>query len=438
MKLLFIVADTLRADHLSCYGYPKPTSPNIDAIAEKGVRFTNCFAHGNCTHPGFTSILTGCYPVHHRVVCHWTPVDPDPSIPMLPEVLKRSGTLTAAVDNLYNRWVETHRVYPWFKKGYDSYLYPDPEGRTQTADKVTDMVLSWLEAHSTEDFFLFVHYWDVHGPYIPPITNRKFYEGDPRDPKHRSLEIVKKCRRLWDDGQYDPGQITDMAYIVSLYDGEIHFVDEQVGRIVEKVEQLGIQDETLFALTADHGEILDEMRIVSGWPVAFAHIDLYDENLHVPLILSGGALPSGKTVPALVQHVDIASTLLDLMGAEDLPEMDGTSLLPLTRGEVTDIGTVVHMSENTYQKKRGIRGEEWKFVKNLDDLTSRPQKELYNVRYDPGERINLIDKERELGNKMEQEMDAWVRQMLQGKRDPLIELPVRTRYFPRDFYPKPK
>ena len=434
MNLIMIAADTLRADHLSCYGYPKPTTPNIDALAERGVRFAHCFSQGNCTHPGFTTIFTGRYPINHEVVCHWTPLDLSDEIPTLAQILQRNGYTTAAVDDLYNKWEKTHRLYPWFKRGYQSYKSPLREHKSGMGQggRITDLALEWLKNNDVEPFFLFIHYWDAHAPYAPPERNRTFYDGeDPRDPANKSLDFVKKSRYASAHGD----DITDIAYIVSLYDAEVNFVDEQVGRIVEQVDALDIAEDTLFVFLADHGEILDEQRRVLGGIWCFSHIDLYDENIHVPLILAGGdALPAGSTVEAMVQHVDVAPTLLNVLGIEGNSGMDGQSLLPLTRGAVSDIGTVVHLSENTYQKKRGIRTQEWKLLHNLDNLLGSPRMELYNMTYDPDEQINLIDKERDLGMALLEQMNAWVREQLKGRADPLLEQAVRKRAFPGDFY----
>ncbi len=433
MNLILIAVDTLRADHLGCYGYSENTSPEIDATARGGTTFINCFSQGNCTHPGFTTIITGLYPISHDIVSHWTMVDLDDGIPTLPEILRENGYRTAAVDNLCNRWANTARIYPWFKRGYEDYLYPDASGATKPACDVTDSAIGWLHENKGSPFFLFVHYWDTHAPYNPPEANRKFYrEGPSSCDSRKKLEVLKKAHGL----EYDT---TDMDYIVSLYDGEINYVSGQVGRLIEKIEELGIAEETFLVITSDHGEILKEYRRVLGYPWCFCHIDLYDECLRVPLVVSGPGIPRNRKIAPIVQHIDITPTMLSLLDVKTGTDFDGEDLTQLISGKEKEQETVVHISENTYQRKRGIRTSSWKFMINLWDRPSSPRMELYNVLHDPGEEINLVDKEKDLAEEMKSIMESWTRDMLKlrnKKDDPLITQPVRRNISPRSFYHK--
>ena len=184
-NILLIVIDTLRADHLGCYGYPKPTSPMIDRVATEGVLFEQCFCPGIPTHPSHTTLYTGRHPISHNIVSLGGKVDLSDEIPVLPELLQRIGYTTCAVDNLY----DTKR---WFARGYEFYINPSarhPANLLVTCEEINARAIPWLKTHADERFFMFIHYWDPHTPYIPPRRYRRlFYNGDPCDPAHRSLE----------------------------------------------------------------------------------------------------------------------------------------------------------------------------------------------------------------------------------------------------------
>ena len=121
-NVVFIALDTMRADHLSCYGYPKPTTPHMDALAERGRVFRTFYSVGNCTHPGFTAMLTGLFPESSRIVSHWTSVALAEDVPTLAECFARAGYYTAAVDNLYDAWTgRGYPYYPWFRRAYQHY-----------------------------------------------------------------------------------------------------------------------------------------------------------------------------------------------------------------------------------------------------------------------------------------------------------------------------
>ena len=222
MNVLVIAIDTLRADHLGCYGYSRNTSPNIDALARQSVLFEQHVSPAIPTHPAFTTINTGQFSITHGIVAHGGRNDIPRSAPWLPLLLHQHGYTTCAVDNLSQWRLDFHR-------GYEFYI--DPTQRralSLNADnrEINRRVLPWLEQHCKEQFFLFVHYWDPHTPYMPPRAYRSlFYQGDPNDPSKRGLEGMEKHRlgKIWREtwfNQLGP-DIRDAEYIVSLYDAEI-------------------------------------------------------------------------------------------------------------------------------------------------------------------------------------------------------------------------
>lgn len=393
MKIVLIAVDTLRADHLGCCGYHRPTSPNLDAVAAEGFLFTHCFAVGNCTHPGFTALFTGCYPETTGITAHWTLVDLPDAIPMLAEIAKANGLRTLALDNLHDRWQERWRLYPWFRRAYDVYECAQDSNAHESAN--CDLVCDLIRRHAADDFLLFYHPWYPHAPYQPPADCQAF-DWDKDDP---------------------------LADVIARYDGEIVYTDREIARIVEALRAAGIYDETLLIVTSDHGEIMGEDRVVRGHRFNISHIDLGDECLRVPLVLRlPRAVPSGRS-EVLVQQPDLLPTIAELAGWRLPRAVDGASLVPAMRGDVACVRDAVHFMENTYQKQRGIRTRTHKLKLNLDPGDSAPGRELYDLEADPLEQFNIVDVERDLAGELEARMAAWVRERLAAAgrtEDPLL------------------
>ena len=403
MNILLLAIDTLRADHLSCCGYFRRTSPHIDSIAAEGFAFTHCFSVSNCTHPGFTAILSGLYPETSGIVSHWSRVDPPEGRPMLAEILHGAGFVTAAIDCLHHGWESAHRLYPWFGKGYDIYEWPWRKlGHDPGAPQRVCELFSQL---ADRDFFLFYHPWHPHSPYEPPEDCRIFQPAAP-------------------------GEIEETT---ALYDAEIYFTDREVGQIISALKQAGIYDETLIIITADHGEIMGEERTVLGRKFNWAHIDLCDESIRIPLIFRlPGKVPAGKS-DALVQQPDILPTILELAGIEP-PQVDGLSLVPVMKRRAPGRETI-HLLENTYQKKRAIRTRTHKFMRHgQPELASVVRRELYDLKADPLEQFNEVDRQPDIAQALEQKMDQWVAEMLAKagrESDPFLDQALTGYQLPR-------
>lgn len=413
MKVLFIVVDTLRADHLSCYGYRFETSPNIDRLADEGIMFSNAIANGIPTSPGFTTIFTGLHSITHRVVSHGGPEIIDRSIPLLAEVLRDKGFRTCAVDNLFN-------IKPYFARGYEYYISPKSKNIHHIrAEEVNLEAIRWIKEHYKEDFFLFLHYWDCHTPYLPPEKYRTmFYKGkDPFDPDNHSMDPAKEqipypFFKKW---HYDLlGNPTDANYIIAQYDGAIRYIDSTVGEILETFRNLCIYDDSLIILTADHGENMTEHNFF------FDHQGLYEPTIHIPLIIRIGDKYYPKKVNSIVQHMDITPTVLDVLDIKIDATFDGKSLLPLIKGEVDKIYEEVISTECTWRAGISIRTEEWKLIKTIDQgLYSTPPIELFNLKKDPEEKVNLCDEEKAVRDELELRLSRWLDNKLKNKPDPI-------------------
>jgi arylsulfatase A-like enzyme len=424
MNIVFIVVDTLRADHLGCYGYPKPTSPTIDRLATQGVLFERCYAPGIPTTPAHTTMYTGLHPLRHNIVSHGGPVDLDRRIPVFPERLQQAGYTTCAVDNLFD-------IKPWLARGYEFYVNPSHKHRMRllvTCEEINARAIPWLTAHAGEPFFLFLHYWEPHTPYLPPVRFRRFYDGrDPFDPSSDAMEPLKRTPfwGMWGDTWFKKlGPVTDPDYVISLYDGEIRHADEGVGQILETLDALGLAEDTLVVLTGDHGEVM----VRNG--IFFDHHGLYEENIRIPLLMRWPArLPAGRRVPELVTHADLAPTLLEWSGADPLTAADGASIAGLAEGGGGGpIRDRVVCCENTWQSKWCVRTDRWKlFLARRPDRYGTPMRELYDLNEDPAETRNLALEEPATAAELENWLEAWIADGLRAAGrsvDPLLEQEV--------------
>lgn len=426
-NVLVIAVDTLRASRLSCYGYSKPTSPTMDRLAAEGVLFERMLCSGIPTHPSFTTFYTGQHPIHHGIVAHGGTASLDRRAPHLAELFLRGGWTTAAVDNLAS-------AKEWFQRGYEFYIDPSRRralGLMVSCEEQNRRAVEFLEDHADEPFFLFVHYWDPHTPYLPPERYRwMFYDGDREtatDPRNRSLEPLWKhpLGRAWRDTWFKAlgGNITDAEFVRALYDGSIRYCDEGIGALLEALEATGRREETLVVLFGDHGECLGEHGV---W---FDHHGLYEENVHVPFVLCWpGRLPAGVRIPETVQTMDIAPTLLDLAGLEVPAEMDGQSLRSLfdPEGARPYVPTErVITPECTWQAKWSLRTDRYTFIlARSRDFYGSPPRELYDRKTDPGETHNLAEEQPELADRLQEELESWIaRELARFGRtvDPVIE-----------------
>lgn len=419
MNILLIVVDTLRADHLGCYGYDRPTSPRIDALSAESVTFDAMVAPGIPTHPSFATMNTGQYPITHGVVAHGGERAVSREAPWLPSLFQKAGYTTCAVDNL-GEWRFG------FSRGYEFYI--DPTRRRPLSincdnREINKRAIPWLKAHAKEPFFLFVHYWDPHTPYLPPRAYRTlFYKGNPRDPENHSLDAMTAhpLGRAWKETWFSQlgGGITDAAYLEALYDAEIRYCDEGIGKLLDALTQSGVADDTLVVLTSDHGELMYRHGIF------FDHHGLYDGNLHVPLIVHHPAIKPGR-IPHMTAHVDIAPTLLDFAGIPVPEAVEGISLKPLCYGVTTQpVREYVVSSECTWQMKWSIRTASHKFILAREpDFYGTPMRELYDLCADPQERHNMVEQQPELAKRLEKTLEAWVAQKVKKNgldQDPLV------------------
>lgn len=428
MNVIFISLDTLRASRLGCYGYEKPTSPHIDLIASQGVLFERAYAADVPTEVAHTGMFTGKVGLRTGVVSHGSPLTQLPkSEPWLPALLRSGGYTTAAVDNLY-------QLKEWFARGYRYYINSAGKQRHIDGRTVNELAFSWIREHKEENFFLFLHYWDPHSPYLPPGEYAKLFydqDRDPYDPSNTSMEAAYNhaAYPFFKHHHYELlGPVTDAAYLNALYDAEIRYLDDRLRELDELLVREGLYEDTMLVLFGDHGESLTEHDIY--WD----HCGLYETTVRVPMIVRWPArIPAGRRIGGLVQQADLMPTVLEAAGLQAPLGIDGRSLWPSIRGEEDGTRDAVYLSECAWQASRGIVTRDMKFIRTVDPGPfRRARRELYDLNADPEETENRAETDKATADELERRLDGWVTELLDGRPDPMnvqlgIGLPFKNR-----------
>jgi choline-sulfatase len=345
--IFLITIDTLRADHVHCYGYDRIRTPALDLLAKQGIRFTQAFTPSPITNSSHTSIMTGLLPSSHGVSDFGVPL---PAIhPTLAALLAKRDYRTAAFIGAVI--LDSKNLAPGLDRGFEFYdNFPEPAttksrwGRIERRGmEVEQRAESWLNAHSAGAHFVWLHFYDPHDPYEPPPPFSDIYKD-------------------------------------RLYDGEIAYADSALGQFLAYLKKQGWYEGAMIVVVGDHGEGLGEHREDTHG------IFLYDSTTHVPLIVK---LPdereAGRTVEAQVRTTDIMPTVLSLLGIPAPPSLDGDSLEPFLTGIEATPRTVV--GETDYPLRfgwaplRSVRKEGFQFIE-------APKPELYDLHADPGELRN--------------------------------------------------
>lgn len=388
-RAILITCDTLRADHLGCYGYERPTSPRIDQLAEESLVFDNDWSAAPLTLPSISALLAGRPPDEIGAAsCSNTLLMPS-SVTTLAELARAAGLVTAAVvsSSVFER-VTPEQGDVGVQQGFEYYddslsaPFEHRNLRERNAKECTDAVLRWLDGREGDDdrFFLWVHYQDPHGPYLPPVEHARLFVRDHKDEAELPLAPDSFGKGAIPDyqvvgGQRRPGQYVDR------YDAEIHAFDAEVGRLMDGLRARGVLDDALVVLTADHGESLGEK---DSW---FCHGEtLQRELVRVPLIVKPPKALGTSTLAGRVgQHetrvtsyLDVWPTVIESLGLREVPNR-GMSLFsadwPSDRVVAQSLGPV-HLPRRWLT----ITDGRWRVF-----LPGPDSAQLYDMRSDPSE-----------------------------------------------------
>lgn len=394
-NLLLVVMDTLRADRLSCYGYSKATSPNLDALAERGVRFSDAYSTSSWTWPSTASILTGLPADAHGVTKNES-CTLNLALTSLPEVLQARGYTTAAFSA--NPLIAPER---YFDQGFESF---ESSGRRmRNSDEVVPSVLRWLDGHAGARFFLYLHLTDPHTPHNPrPELLAQLGGERPADFPEAGLDAFsnERLQALRKTGTLPPVRPDHEAWVQDVYDASVATGDYWLGQVLQRLEDLGLDDRTVVLFTADHGEeLLDRDRLGHGHGI---HAEL----VRVPLVMAGPGIPRGVVDSGLVSNRHVAPTLAHLGGAE-LPGMGDGRLLGLESGEA-EPGSVFFQTTKgqwrgrNYQQLFGLRSGDR--VLHWVDAEGGGEVSLFDTTLDPRELQDLSSSEPDTAQELLREL----------------------------------
>ena len=389
-NLLFISIDTLRSDHLGCYGYKRATSPFLDDFAESAARFSTFYSVGPYTLPTHATMFTGLYPPRHGAVGTSDGLVTK-RVDYLPRTLSDAGYATAA-------FTSGGFLSPLFgfADGFDRYGERDPilteDDDRRGDDRLNhdvDAVVEWVEQQGSAPWFAFVHTFMVH-EYIAPEEDIDRFDTDPEvtwDDVHKSLRGER-----WLENPPSPGDIQKLR---DLYDATIHYADRRLKRLHDRLAALGALDNTVIVVTSDHGEeFYEHGRLRHSATV-------YEEMLRVPLIVRHPGQTQGRVIRRPTSQVDLAPTVFGLLGL-DVPEgLDGHDLSALIRGERAEPpNTFIYSLVKTYYAdKSSLRHGEMKVIRGDTDekykYASKKEWQLYDVHSDPEESDDLTDQRKD-------------------------------------------
>jgi len=385
-NVLLVSMDTLRADHLGLYDYPRDTSPTIDRLGAEGVVFDNAITQAPWTLPAHLSLFSGLDPSQHGLTRFTTDRDSwaavSPQIPLVAEIVEAHGYVTAAftgggfVDPAFG-----------FARGFDMYRTD-----SERLEDFLPAVKRWLVRHRRTPFLLFLQFYNCHRPYAPPPDRvARFLPPGSTNP---AGDVAGFCSAAESTGELPSQQLLDT--IIAHYDGEISFADELLGEVFAVLAETGLGDRTRIVFLSDHGDAFFEHGNCD-------HIkSLYDPLLRVPLVVAGPGIPRGVRVAEVVELRDVAQLVLDLAGIEYRIGLSSGRLWELINRRVDADPTAVAFAETCCKgydisdhgwlhrpSQQGIRSLQGTDFKLVTDNQGAPL-ELYDLRHDPGETVNLL------------------------------------------------
>lgn len=426
-NVILITIDDLRADHTSVYGYPKNTTPNLERLAKKGILFEQAITMGGYTPMSFPQTLASALPPLKRedfTSYYRSKVN-------IAEVLKEKGYHTAAfVTNAhlskfyhYDKGFDVFEddfmgktsmrvkrlkvilgpikviklLYPIYRQLLNFYLFSLRRKLPhKTAEEINERAIPWVKQQSGR-FFLWLHYMDVHPPYVPPATYLR--EFCPHSSRRKAFNLSGR-RMTWRDDLMP----AEKELMSNLYDACIKYADNAIGEFLDQVQEIQSSNNTLVVITADHGDELTKH--------PRGDFILYEGNLRVPLIIYYPRVGEGIVVKPQVSLIDLAPTIIDIIGGGAVPSFHGKSLLPVIRGEAPGRENVISMNLDlaTEAKCFSCRTENWKLI-----VTEGEEDRLYNLQDDPEETVNLANKEEEVTGELRAKIQDYISFVEKGK-----------------------
>lgn len=421
--VVLISCDTMRSDHLSCYGYARETTPHLDAFAKESVLFENAITPETWTLTAHMSMLTGLYPTRHGVNASTNLAE---AVQTLPEALAGAGYMTGGFTG-YRIWMLPGRG---LAHGFDVYSTPE---LVRDVFETKAQVESWLDTKKGQPVFLFFHNYDLHSkygesqckgcdlPYYPPNDSFLHFSKDIPEPETLRAPKRPRATELLFAAREERETISpeELEFMIAMYDDAIRGVDAAVAETFAKLKDLGIYDDALIVVTSDHGEHFGEHG-------EYLHEHLYEGSARVPLLIKfPHGEHAGKRVTDMVQLIDLMPTILDVAGLP-VPLCDGRSLVPVIKGERAP-APWAFIRRLRYV---AVRNMEWKYIRNI----GTGERALYHIAVDPAETVDVLAEAPPILPLLETEVDrfffeegqGWHIAFLRPKRGSEVQLVART------------
>jgi arylsulfatase A-like enzyme len=404
-NVVFLLVDTLRADHLGAYGYERGTSPNFDALAQESVLFERAIAQAGCTFPSVNSLLTSRYPALFITAEERFNGIPD-DLPSLPKILQQHGYATAAVSAspIVTNNPSQYNPDGGFGGGFDIFYEGCQWAAAECLHRRSAALLNRLE----EPFFLYLHYMEPHGPYKPPASHPLQFVR-PYAGTEGAKEFIADgnpnpiAKMMYSDGPKVEVTDRDLEHLVDLYDEEIFYFDGQLARLLEQLRQSGRLERTLLILASDHGEEFLEHEHIKHCR------SVYQELIHVPLLLRlpDGVPAGGRRIPGPVENLDVVPTILDYLGIDASPYgFEGQTLRPRIEGR-SEEAPEASRAYAFQRYSRALLEGDFKLILDFEDPDRRRQA-LYDLAEDPGEQRAVEEQHREVFRRLRRELLLWV------------------------------
>ncbi len=442
MRILYLDIDSLRPDHLGCYGYHRDTSPRIDALAARGLRFDNCYATDVPCLPSRTALFAGRPGILNGVIDHGgvaaQPFIDGPQRGFRDRLaargwmarLRHAGLRTATI----SPFGERHAAWHWYA-GFAQVISPGRNG-LERADQVTPLALDWLDHHGRDThWFCHINLWDPHTPYRTPEAFGNPFADEPlpawytddvrrdhwaRPGPHSAQEVNgfdvnPESAQRW---PMQPDQISDMEQARRMFDGYdrgVRYADHAVGQILDKLRQLGIDQETAVVVTADHGENLGELNIYGDHQTADQITTRVPLIVHWPGVTDARA---GQTDAGLIHQYDFAATTIELVGGEVPDDWDGRAFTDdLRSGRDASGRDFLVVSQGAWSCQRGVRfnhdGHAFICIRSYHDgYHAFPDHMLFDLTDDPHEQHDLAEQRPELVRHAMGLLDQWHGEMM--------------------------
>ncbi len=433
MRILFLDLDTLRPDHLGCYGYQRNTSPHIDSVAADGVRFDQYYCSDAPCLPSRTALMTGQFGIHTGVVGHGgTTADlrlegPERgfmsrlSSESLVGILRQQGFHCTSI----SPFAERHGSWNFYA-GFNEIHNTGGCGG-ESAEEISPLVMDWLQRNGTADnWFLHINYWDPHTPYRAPAEFGNPFADDPI-PQWLTPEILAEHRQMVGphgareismyDNQTDPnlprqlGEVEDMEDLRHFFDGYdcgIRYMDDHIGRILQFLKDHDLYEDTAIIISSDHGENMGELGLYAEHATADAI------TCRIPMIIKWRGGRSGAVEGNLHYNLDLVPTLADLFHSQPAAAWDGQSYAPSItgHGEAAARPYLV-LSQGAHVCQRGVRFERWMYIRTWHDgYHLFPDEMLFDLDADPHETTNLAEQHPDICAQASHLYQEWHSQMM--------------------------